>query len=327
MNHGHNRESQTAIWERSGIPVFRRGVNFGNFLESRFEGEHTAGLLIQDEWFGLLKDAGFDCVRLPVRWSAHAAASAPYAVERAFIDRVAHVVDQALARGFVVIVNQHHYIELMQTPAAHRERFIALWKIIAGRFQGYPEKLFFELLNEPTHSLTSPLWNQYWPEAYHTVRAVDRSRIIICGPHDWNNVTGLDRLSLTAFREDSQLMGPFHYYEPHIFTHQGASWVDPPHPLGASWTGTSEETTAIARDFDMALAWANRENRPLFLGEFGAYPKINPEDQVVKWTACVREEAEKRGIPWCYWEFCHGFGVWDRKRQAFKTGLLKALLG
>ncbi len=326
MNDVSASSTQQAVWERSGVPRFHRGINLGDFLESLVEGKHTGGLLIQDDWFPLLRETGFDCVRLPVRWSAHAAAAAPYAVDQSFMDRVAHLVDAALARGLVIIVNQHHYIELAKDPAAHRERFLALWDAIAARFRGYPERLFFELLNEPNQALTAHLWNRLWPEAYRRVRAADPSRVIICGPDSWNNVTGLERLSLAAFPADKRLIGTFHYYEPHVFTHQGAAWVDPPHPLGASWTGTAAQVAAVERDFDLALAWTAREGRPLFLGEFGAYAKINPEAQVVGWTACVREQAEKRGIPWCYWEFCHGFGVWDPEKKTFKKNLLGALL-
>ncbi|MBN2354452.1 MAG: glycoside hydrolase family 5 protein [Spirochaetales bacterium] len=298
----------------------------GNFLESEFEGKDTDGLLIRDEWFPLLKDAGFDFVRIPVRWSAHAGDSEPYPVDGAFAARVAHVADAALASGLSVVVNQHHYLELMENPAAHRARFLALARTMGRRFRGYPERLMIEILNEPTHHLTAGLWNDCLREAHAALRAENGSRVLIVGPTDWNNISGLASLSLAGLEADRKIVATFHYYEPHPFTHQGAPWVTPPHPTGRRWTGSDGELSALRADFDVAASWSARRKRPLLLGEFGAYQKHAAWPEVVAWTAAVRAEAEARGIPWCYWEFCHDFGVWDRDRKEFKQDLLRALI-
>ncbi len=51
-----------------------RGVNFGNAFDAPSEGEW--GVVLQEEYFQAAKDAGFDSIRLPVRWSAHAMTAA-----------------------------------------------------------------------------------------------------------------------------------------------------------------------------------------------------------------------------------------------------------
>jgi endoglucanase len=321
-----NPNSNSNAWRAAGLTRPRRGINFGNFLESAFEGKDTEGLIIQDDWFPLLKDAGFDFIRLPVRWSAHAAQSAPFAVEDAFLARVAHLVDVALAAGLTIIVNHHHYTGLIEDPAGQRERFLALWHIVAARFRGYPDGLFLEILNEPTGNLTAPLWNDYLKQAHAAIRSEDQSRALIVGPHDWNNITGLDTLSLAGLELDHRLIVTFHYYEPHPFTHQGAPWVTPPHPIGLHWTGSASELAVLRADLDRALAWGEQAGRPLLLGEFGAYQPCVPEDEAVCWIASIREEAERREIPWCFWEFCHSFGIWDRHKKVFKERFLRALV-
>jgi len=48
----------------------RRGINIGNALEAPREGEW--GVYIRDEYFRIIKEAGFDTVRIPIKWSAHA---------------------------------------------------------------------------------------------------------------------------------------------------------------------------------------------------------------------------------------------------------------
>jgi endoglucanase len=45
-------------------PFLQRGVNMGNMLEAPNEGEW--GLYVEEEYFDLIKEAGFDFVRLPV---------------------------------------------------------------------------------------------------------------------------------------------------------------------------------------------------------------------------------------------------------------------
>src|SRR5947207_511543 len=55
-----------------------RGINFGNALEAPSEGEW--GMELKAEYFAAVRQAGFDSVRIPVRWSAHAGAAPPYAL-------------------------------------------------------------------------------------------------------------------------------------------------------------------------------------------------------------------------------------------------------
>src|SRR5690554_1372719 len=72
-----------------------RGVNFGNTLESpNHEGEW--GYKIQDHYFDLLADAGFDHVRIPIRWNAYADTEPPYTLSPSILQRVEHLVNYGL---------------------------------------------------------------------------------------------------------------------------------------------------------------------------------------------------------------------------------------
>ena len=53
-----------------------RGISFGNALDAVREGD--AGFRLRERYFAEVRDAGFDTVRLPVKWSAHADESSPY---------------------------------------------------------------------------------------------------------------------------------------------------------------------------------------------------------------------------------------------------------
>src|SRR5690606_30133592 len=97
-----------------------RGVDLGNALEAPREG--AWGLTLKADYFRAIKDAGFDSVRLPVKWSAHAQADAPYTINPAFFERVDWAIDQALANDLNIVVNVHHYDEMATDPDKHLPR-------------------------------------------------------------------------------------------------------------------------------------------------------------------------------------------------------------
>jgi len=299
-----------------------RGVNLGNALEAPFEG--AWGVILREEYFDLIAQVGFNTVRIPIRWSGHAAKFPPYTISKQFFARVDWAIENALRRGLNVIINVHHYDELYRDPERERERFLALWQQIADRYSVYPENLIFELLNEPHAALTPEVWNELLREALRVVRKTNPERWVIIGPGNWNHVRALPTLNLPP--EDKKIIVTFHYYEPFPFTHQGAEWVQGSAAwLGTRWTGSPSEKQAIVEDLDFAVRWAVAEGRPLFLGEFGAYRRADMASRV-QWTAFVAREAEKRGIPWAYWEFCAGFGIYDPATRKWREDLLRALI-
>lgn len=303
------------------LPI-RRGVNLGNALEAPFEGQW--GVVIKDEYFSLIKNAGFDHVRIPIRWNAYAEYKPPYRISPFIFKRVDHVISEALKNNFYIIINIHHYEEIMQDPEKHKERFLKLWEQISEYYKNYPESLYFELLNEPCMNLRSNLWNEYLMEAIKIVRKTNPTRKIIVGPTDWNSLFKLNELRIP--QDDKNIIVTFHYYNPFNFTHQGAEWVNPSPPVGVKWQGTEQEKKAVERELDMVLDWAKRNgNPPLHMGEFGAYSKADMESRV-RWTSFVARSAENRGIAWTYWEFCSSFGIYDALNKRWRIDLLKALI-
>lgn len=316
----------TGCWRFRHTPpidkgIALRGVNLGNALEAPREGEW--GLTLQKEYFKLIAEAGFDMVRIPIRWSAHANNQPPYTIEEPFFARVDWAVEEALANDLVVIINVHHYDALMNSPLEQRERFLALWQQIAEHYAGYDARLYFELLNEPHGDLSAALWNRYLTEAITLVRESNPDRTIVVGPAGWNSVDQLDSLQLP---DDEHLLATFHYYAPFDFTHQGAEWVDGSESwLDTIWSGSERQQGAIRRDLDRAVEWGDEHGYPLLLGEFGAYSKADMASRV-RWTSYVARQAERRGISWCYWEFGAGFGLYDPERKQWRQDLLDSLI-
>lgn len=298
-----------------------RGVNFGNALEAPVEGEW--GMTLEEGFFDLVKDGGFNTIRLPTRWSAHALKEAPYTIDEAFFTRIDWAIDNATRRGLNIVVNMHHYEELMTAPDANRARFVAIWRQIAERYADRPASVLFELCNEP-NALSTGAWTKLFTEALAAVRESNPTRTVVIGGVDWNSIKGLEELKLPE--SDKHLIATFHYYAPFQFTHQGAEWVKDSEPwLGTEWKGNGNDKAYVDFDLAKAQAWSKANNVPVWMGEFGAYSKAD-EASRKRWTAYVAREAERRGFAWSYWEFGAGFGVYDRAAANWVAPIKEALI-
>jgi endoglucanase len=300
-----------------------RGINIGNALEAPSEGEW--GVTIRDEYFDIIKSAGFKSVRIAVCWSAHARAEKPYAIAPDFFKRTDEVITQALARGFVVILTMHHYRELYAEPSGHRERFLAIWRQIATRYKSYPAALLFEPLNEPQDRFGAAEWNHLIGELLPVIRETNPARTLLLGPVDYNDIRQLNALALPE--TDRNLIVSLHYYLPYQFTHQGAHWQPGSEAwLGTRWSGSEPEQRAIRDDFGVAAAWAKTNNRPICISEFGANSKADMESRA-RWTKSVANAAIERGFSFTYWDFCaEFFGLYDPQSKSWRKELLAAVI-
>ena len=307
-----------------------RGVNFGNMLEAPTEG--AWGLAVTDDFIDKAAGVGFKAVRLPVRWSNHASAQAPFTIDAAFMTHVDSIVERLLAKGLVVVLNMHHYRQLDgdrldagESPvdaAVVDVRFIMLWEQIAAHFQSRDGRLIFELYNEPHARLNGEPWNVLAARALGVVRKTNPHRAVVIGPTSWNNAGDLRLLRLP---NDSNLIVTVHNYAPFTFTHQGAEWVAPVLPVGITCCSASQVAEMIA-PLDAARAWSATAHYPVYVGEFGAYSKAD-EASRVDFNRKMRDEIESRGMTWSYWEFAAGFGVYDPRTRSFRDALVTSLLG
>ncbi len=152
--------------------------------------------------------------------------------------------------------------------------------------------MLFELCNEP--NIKPVIWSELHEATRRVIRASNPHRTLIIGCVYGNRIKYLKDLMLPD--DDPGIIVAIHYYEPIQFTHQGAPWSSKGRDQkDVPWTATVEEQAAVVREFDQAQQWSRENNRPLTLGEFGAYAKAAMKYRRI-WTDFISRQAEISGL-------------------------------
>jgi len=294
-----------------------RGVNIVGYdplwrdaSQARFKPRH----------FKILHDGGFNSVRIVL--GAFRFMNDKYELPPSWFATLDGLVKDALAQDLTVILDEHDFWLCGKDVAACRPRLMAFWTQVSEHYKNASGKVAFEILNEPNQAADA-VWNDLLAEGLAVIRKTNPTRNVIIGPAFWNNVGWLDRLKLPA--DDRHIIVTVHYYLPMRFTHQGARWTPEYQNLsGVTW-GTPEDYAAVDKDFDAVQAWAKNNDRPILLGEFGAYDK-GPMESRTKYTAAVARAAEKRGWAWAYWQFDSDFILYDIDKDQWIEPIHDALI-
>lgn len=299
-----------------------RGVNIIGYdplwldkSRSRFKEKH----------FRLIREAGFQHVRINLHPFRHMGEAPQFKFQPEWINTLDWAVEHSLKNGLGVVLDMHEFGALGHDPHGLKPKFVATWQQLAERYHDAPDSVIFEILNEPNQLLTPAIWNEYLKEPYELVRQSNPQRTLIIGPAWWNGIDYLHELQLPA--QDRNIIVTVHYYHPMRFTHQGAAWTPEYKDLsGVVWLGIEEEKQAVIRDLSRAQTWAERENRPLYLGEFGAYDRAEMASRA-RYTRFIARQAEQMEWSWAYWQFDSDFVVYDIDRDAWVEPIRDALVG
>src|SRR5216684_1528226 len=264
-------------------------------------------------------------------------------------------VQMILARGLAAIIDVHPESDFKQKLAADDsfvEQFADYWRGLARHYSSTnPDLVSFEILNEPEFH-DRYRWQGVQAKLAATIReGAPQHTIIVAGAY-WSAESEL--LFFDPLR-DSNIIYNFHFYEPHIFTHQGATWStnyvhylkELPYPstpenvqaaaamlpdavnrLQAIHYGLDHWNAArIDGEIGQVAGWAKRWNVPVTCNEFGVYrTTANPQDRAA-WISDVRTTLERYSIGWTMWDYSGGFGVVTKKdgRTSPDEVTLKAL--
>jgi endoglucanase len=297
-----------------------RGVNILGY-DKAFWQDHSKGRF-KESYFKMIKEAGFSNIRVnlyPFRYM-----DSQNRIDPHWLETLDWVINKGLEANLMVILDLHEYTAMADDPEAKKDLFLDFWEQLAPRYRDKPNNVIFELLNEPNQKLTPEMWNRFLVEAIKIIRESNPDRTLIIGPGNWNGIESLNTLKLPE--NDRNIIVTVHFYHPMRFTHQGASWTSEYKNLsGIKWTGTPEEKKEIESKLNVAADWSKKNNRPIFLGEFGSYDK-GDMDSRARYTAFVTRTAEKLGFCWAYWQFDSDFIVYNIDKESWVKPILNALM-
>ncbi len=213
---------------------------------------------------------------------------------------------------------------------ALQNRFFALWKRIATHFKDDADRVAFEPLNEVVLEEVADAWNEVASKFVHLVRQICPEHVLIIGGVRYNNVMSVPLLKLPV---DDKVVYNFHCYEPMVFTHQSAYWMEGmPLDFKIGYPKTLEEyrKTGDALEADLAGAVyqegireigegffedifapavekAEKDGVCLYCGEYGVIDQADPEDRL-RWIRDIHKAFEKFGI---------GHALWNYKQKDF----------
>ncbi|WP_369227039.1 cellulase family glycosylhydrolase [Streptomyces sp. R39] len=296
------------------VAAMQPSWNVGNTLDAIPDETSWGNPAITKAMFDAVRDQGFRSVRIPVTWSGHQSATAPYAVDATFMNRVKQVVDWALADGLYVVLNVHHdswqWIADMSTDHdGVLARFDSTWAQISTTFRNEPRTLLFESVNEPQfNNATDTQKAQFLNELNTSFHTIVRSsgggnadRLLVlptlgCTPSQ----DLMDNLAGTmGSLHDSNLVATVHYYGYWPFSVNIAG--------GTRYDATSQKdmSDAFTRMHDTFVA----QGIPVYLGEYGllSYPDYTHTDSVergeaLKYFEDLGYQARRDGVTTALWD-------------------------
>ena len=317
----------------------KHGINASSWFAQ--SGDYSARQIANftdDADIALIAKMGFDHVRLSIDPMPLAAAMYGFRGSNAeFLTQLDHAVDTMLADGLAVIIDIHpsdDYKQKMRTDNEAVERFTAIWRKLAAHYADRdPNKLFFEILNEP-EIYDAYRWAGIQTRAAAAIREEAPHHTIIAAGAVWSDIWDLLAIDPLA---DGNVIYNFHFYEPHEFTHQGATWSTPwySYEHGIPYPPTESSMQELLKEvpdavnrysmqkywldgwnahriqlmIDDAAAWGHDHHVPLTCNEFGVFRDHSDPVSRANWLHDVRTALEADGIGWAMWDYRGGFGV------------------
>jgi endoglucanase len=310
---------------------FHSGINLSNWFQvSGVQDIEFSKYTKQD--FEQIRSLGCDVIRLPINLHSMTRGAPDYNIDPLFYSFLDQAVNWAEELGINLILDNHTFDPAVSTDPSIGTVLEKVWSQMADHYKNSSGNIFYEVLNEP-HGISDNTWNTIQQQVINTIRETDTTHYIVVGGAGWNGYNNLGDIPVYS---DNKLIYTFHFYDPFIFTHQGASWNNPPmvslrdvpfpynadsmpvfpDDLKGTWvesnfndypnTGNVSSVKAL---LDIAIQFRNTRNVPVYCGEFGVYIPNSRNDQRVFWYETVRKYLEENGIAWTTWDYHGGFGL------------------
>ena len=337
----------------------RRGINasewFAQVYDKRgYTAEHFQAWTTAED-IALIKAMGFDHVRLSVNPQPMFNALEPNKIPAEYLSSLDAAVKMILDRGLAVVIDLHPESDFKARLAKDDdfvERFADFWRALAAHYSTWDaDRVFLEVLNEPEFA-DRYRWLGVQVKLAAAIREGAPAHTIIAAGARWSDD---DDLVFQEPLRDANVIYNFHFYEPHIFTHQGATWSAYywHWVRGLKYPSSPEQAAAVAAllpdevdrlqvirygrdhwdaariesEMKQAGEWARRRGVPLVCNEFGVYREYSDPEDRAAWLRDVRTALDRNGIGWTMWDYSGSFGVVTKKdgKAVADEGALRAL--
>jgi hypothetical protein len=315
-----------------------RGINLSHWFAQapRYEHDHFQSYITVED-VRLIKSMGCAHVRFTLNplllLNEHDPATL-HNENQAYVDAA---LDMILEQDLAVIVDLHpeddFKLRLRDSDEAVA-KFATFWQAFAKHLSARDgEQVFLEVLNEPVMR-DAARWASIQTQLLAAMREGAPNHTLIATAHKWSSLTELLMLEPVV---DRNVVYNFHCYDPHIFTHQGATWSmeylphleylpypSSPQALDPILANVDNEqarqatreygaqcwdTTKIDAWIGQAAAWGKQHNMHLTCNEFGVYRRKSKPEHRNAWLRDVRTSLEQHNIGWTMWDYAGGFSV------------------
>ena len=338
--------AQTAAQPVSAIPAsrlghLRHGINASEWFAQVYDPkgytkEHFQSWTTAQD-IALIRAMGFDHVRLSVNPQPMFRRGHADDIPADYLAYLDSAVQMILDQGLAVVIDLHPDGDFKAKLASDDdfiEQLADFWRALARHYSRLdPDRVFFEILNEP-EMRDRFRWAGVQSKLAAAIREGAPQHTIIATGARWS---AEDELIFLEPLRDLNVIYTFHFYEPYVFTHQGATWATNFwHEIsGLSYPSTPEsaqkaasrvpddinrlyllrygaehwDAARIELEIGAVAAWAKRQGVPVICNEFGVYrANADPRDRA-QWISDVRTILERHGIGWTMWDYSGGFGV------------------
>ena|GEM_PF-1632340 len=225
-------------------------------------------------------------------------------------------IKDALDRGLAVVICLWGSNKWVSKPKEGVREFVRAWETLAEYYKNYPDSLVFELWNEPaglsvkpggTHGLkVGKTVMEYLNAAIPVIRKTNSRRMLAIGGPGFNGGRELKEFvtpkyltyrlkDRTGFKDDTNIIGIFHMYQPHKFTH----WI-----VGLNKVPTWKDE--LKKQISHPVAWSKKWRKPLLLSEWGVWaPPCHSVKDFKAYIQFVADECKQHNIGSIY--YCAGF--------------------
>jgi endoglucanase len=323
----------------------RRGINLSKWFAggsdvSAYTQQHFETAITPQD-IALIRAMGFDYVRLSVDPRPMFREKQSDQIASDYLTQLDAAVKMLLDQGVAVDIDifaDPDFKQRLATDDEFVEEFADFWRALARHWAALdPDRVFFEILNEPGGK-DRYRWYGVEAKLATAIREGAPGHTIVATGAHWSDDD--DLVFLEPLR-DPNVLYAFHFYEPHVFTHQGATWStnywhslkgvpypsspdniqtvmgqvpDPVHRLALERYGMDHwDAARIDGEISQVAAWASHWDVPVICNEFGVYRKnADPGDRAA-WLSDVRSSLENHGIGWAMWDYDGGFDVVNKQ--------------